>query len=125
MRFDDQTPSHRTSYSYALTSPVMDLSGCTVVSLRYKITLDDYTDSYWGDDEYIRVQCSGNSSAWTTLRTFTDGDDYSDVSFGWTTYTHALPAECRTATASVRFLAAGDDSWDIDYWGIDTVSLEP
>ncbi len=125
MNFDDATPSHLTDYSHALLSPVMDLGGCTAVSLRYKIKLSDYLESSWSNDEHLRVQCSGNGSAWTTLRTFTDGDDYSDMSFGWTQYTHALPIECKTTTAYIRFLAEGDDSWDIWYWGIDTVSLEP
>jgi hypothetical protein len=125
MNFDDQTPSHQTSYSCPLTSPVTDLTGCASARLRYSIRLDDYVESSWGYDEYIRVQCSGNGSTWNDVASYVDGDDVSDLSFNWTVHTDNLPAACLTGTATIRFLATGDDSWDIDYWGIDTVSIEP
>jgi hypothetical protein len=125
MRFDDESPSHLTGYSRAVTSPVRDLSGCTAASLRYSVKLDDYTDSWYGDDEYMRAQCSGNGSSWTTLASYLDGDDSWNEDFGWTQYTHVLPAGCRTATSYIRFLSEGDDSWNFDFWGIDSVSLQP
>jgi len=46
-----------------------------------------------------------------------------DESFPWEVKMHPLPTDCRTATAYVRFLAEGDASWDIDGWGVDTVSI--
>jgi hypothetical protein len=123
MRFDDEV-THKTSYSIALTSPAFNLTGCTSATLQYSIMLDDYTDDYYGYDEYIRVQCSDADTGWTTLASYVDGDDYYDDSFPWGVHTHSIPAACRdSGSTSIRFLAEGDDSWDIDYWGVDTVSV--
>jgi hypothetical protein len=126
MRFDD-SPC-RYNYSYALTSPLIDLTGCSSVSVQYDIKLDDCEWESFSDlVERIYVQCSGDGSSWHTLHTYEDGDDdewwTTDESFPWGAHTDALNAACLTATAYVRFLAEGDESWAIDYWGIDEVSL--
>ncbi len=130
MRFDDATPSQKSDYSIALTSPLIDLSGCSTVSVQYDIMLNDYEAESWFEyHEMMYVQCSGNGSTWYTLHTYEDGIDEGDFwdntdeSFSWGAHTDALNAACLTATAYVRFLADGDDSWGIDYWGIDEVSL--
>ena len=104
-----------TSYSYPSTSPQFDLGGCSVAYVNYDLFFSDYSGS---GQEKMRVQCSGNGSAYTDLAEYANLGD-----IPWTSYSHALPVACRTSTATIRFRALGDDSFDINWWYIDNVTI--
>jgi hypothetical protein len=122
MSFDDFPTT--LSYSMTLASYASDLSDCTSVYVNYQVMLNDYVN--WDPETYggeqLIVQCSGDGSTAYNLATYSDGDDFTDLSFGWTSYSNTLPAACLTATSYIWFLATGEDTYNINEWGVDSIS---
>ncbi|HOW50437.1 MAG TPA: lectin-like protein [bacterium] len=111
--------TRRYSYSQTITSGTLaNLTGCATATVKFYWYLDDYG----GSGEYMSFDCSGDGTTWTN-DVWTKADANSDSTTSWTQATATLPAACRGATPKVRFRFTGADTWNIDYWGIDTVTL--
>ncbi len=105
---------------------MVDLSGCSSITLNYDIALDDYDLSVGDTDgsEQMAIECSpDNGFTWYTMNAHSDGGTGNDLSFNWTGYTGPLNAACLTNQALIRFRASGVDTFYIDGWGVDTVEL--
>lgn len=111
-------PAISTSYTRALTSSTsVNIAGCTNPTISFYSLLDNYNPS---GNEYLRLDCSGNGgSTWTeNIWTINNTADH-----GWTLRTATIPTDCRSNNAVFRFRATGVNTNNIDWWGVDTVTV--
>ncbi|HOG43140.1 MAG TPA: kelch repeat-containing protein, partial [bacterium] len=112
------SPTISTAYTRALTaSTTVNISGCTNPTISFYSLLDNYNPS---GNEYLRLDCSGNGgSTWTeNIWTINNTADH-----GWTLRTATIPTDCRSNNAVFRFRATGVNTNNIDWWGVDTVTV--
>ncbi|HOW51119.1 MAG TPA: kelch repeat-containing protein [bacterium] len=115
MRFDDDP--HLTNYTAKtlVSSSSVNIAGCAAPTIRFYTYLEDYD---YGGTEYLRLDCSPDGGSSWTQNIWTENNFFSH---GWTLRTVTIPTACRTNNSLFRFRATGYDSWNISYWGIDTI----
>jgi cysteine-rich repeat protein len=112
------SPAISTSYTRALTSSTtVNISGCTNPTISFYSLLDNYNPS---GNEYLRLDCSGDGGGtWAeNIWTINNTADHS-----WTQRIVTIPAGCCTDNAVFRFRATGVNTNNIDWWGVDTVTV--
>ncbi len=112
-------PAISTSYTRALTSSTsVNIAGCTNPTISFYSLLDNFNAS---GNEYLRLDCSGNGGSTWTDNIWTWRNNTAD--HNWTQRTATVPTNCRSNNAVFRFRATGVDTNNINWWGVDTVTV--
>ena len=106
-----------TGFDRSLTSPVVDLSGCSSATVEFIVRFKD--DSEVSGSNKLSLECY-NGSGWSPIWIYNE----SSGSYSYNTLSYSLGSSCRRSNAQIRFRAEGSDSYGISSWGVDEVKLK-
>ncbi|MCX6234671.1 MAG: carboxypeptidase regulatory-like domain-containing protein [Bacteroidetes bacterium] len=107
---------HYTNYSFCLTSPLINVTDPVhgfEMAFDLKKAINNPTDN-----EFLKVEI-WNDTSWIELAEFSN-----DMNTGWSTFTYFISKKDVGSLIKFRFIATGSNSSDLDYWGIDNISID-